>query len=199
MASFSCSVSQCPKTVSRYLPSADRRPRQSWRTFIRIQTSAFGQHQNPEQERSDTGYLSRWNRGRFMRSLAQIARLGVAHGRWHARRTLMPPTRRIAFYHRQSLRGARHGVRLDTAPGRSSNVCEHYPATPVPTRSPPHHARASPRHGRTYQRMPLLVLVRSFEEAQGGDQSRRIRAEPDHPSTFPSAWRRRSCRGSFPR
>ncbi len=53
-------------TVSRYLPAADRRPGQSWRTFIRIQTSAFSQHQNPEQERSDAGYLTRRKRGRFM-------------------------------------------------------------------------------------------------------------------------------------
>lgn len=132
-------------TVSRYLPAADRRPGQSWRTFIRIQTSAFSHHQNPEQERSDAGYSSGWNRGRFMRSLAQIARLGVAHGRWHARRTVVPSARRIAFHHRQSLRGALHRMRSDTALGRSWNVRDHYPATAVPTRSPPHHARASPR------------------------------------------------------
>jgi hypothetical protein len=132
-------------TVSRCLPAVDRRPGQSWRTFIRIQTSAFSQHQTPEEERSDAGYLSGWNQGRFMRSLAQIARLGVPHGRWHARRTLMPPARRIAFHHRQSLPGALRRVRLDTAPGRSWNVCDHYPATAVTTRSPPHHARASPR------------------------------------------------------
>jgi hypothetical protein len=113
-------------TASRYLPAADRRPGQSWRTFIRIQSSAFSQHQNPDQEPSDAGYLSRWSRGRFMRSLAPIVRLGVVHDRWHARRTLMPPTRRISFHHRQSLRGALHRVRLDTASGRSWNVCDHY-------------------------------------------------------------------------
>ncbi len=93
-----------------------------------------------------------------MRSLAPIARLGVVHGHWHARRTLMPPTRKIAFHHRQSLRGALHRVRLKTAPGRSWNVCDHYPASAVPTRSPPHHARSSPRLRSARIWMPLFVV-----------------------------------------
>ncbi len=93
-----------------------------------------------------------------MRSLAPIARLGVVHGHWHARRTLMPPTRKIAFHHRQSLRGALHRVRLETAPGRSWNVCDHYPASAVPTRSPPHHARSSPRLRSARIWMPLFVV-----------------------------------------
>src|SRR5271169_5686173 len=44
------SVSQA--TVSRYLPAPSRRPRQSWRTFLRNQASAFAQY---SEERSD-GY-----------------------------------------------------------------------------------------------------------------------------------------------
>src|SRR5258708_29541566 len=44
------SVSQA--TISRYLPAPGRRPRQSWRTFLRNQASAFGQY---SEARSD-GY-----------------------------------------------------------------------------------------------------------------------------------------------
>jgi hypothetical protein len=36
------SISQA--TVSRYLPTPGRRPKQSWRTFLRSQASAFGQY-----------------------------------------------------------------------------------------------------------------------------------------------------------
>jgi hypothetical protein len=36
------SISQA--TVSRYLPAPGRRPKQSWRTFLRNQASAFGQY-----------------------------------------------------------------------------------------------------------------------------------------------------------
>jgi hypothetical protein len=49
------SVSQA--TVSRYLPSPGRRPRQSWRTFVRNQSIVFGRHQDQE-EQSDTEPLS---------------------------------------------------------------------------------------------------------------------------------------------
>ena len=35
-------------TVSHYPPAPSRRPRQSWRTFLRNQTIAFSHHQNPE-------------------------------------------------------------------------------------------------------------------------------------------------------
>lgn len=45
------SVSQA--TVSRYLPPPSRRPRQSWQTFVRNQSNAFGRHQDQE-EPSDT-------------------------------------------------------------------------------------------------------------------------------------------------
>ena len=39
-------------TVSRYMPARSRRPTQSWRTFLRNQTTAFGQY---SEERSN-GY-----------------------------------------------------------------------------------------------------------------------------------------------
>ena len=49
------SVSQA--TVSRYLPPPSRRPRQSWRTFVRNQSIVFGRHQDQD-EQSDAESLS---------------------------------------------------------------------------------------------------------------------------------------------
>jgi hypothetical protein len=66
-------------TVSRYLQAPGRRSRQSWRTFLRSQASAFVHHQYPEKH-SYTEYLSLrfspyW--GNLMLSVAQIARLSA--------------------------------------------------------------------------------------------------------------------------
>jgi hypothetical protein len=86
-------------TVSHYPPAPSRRPRQSWRTFLRNQTIAFSHHQNPEQH-SDTEYLGEWvctYWGRLMRSVAQIARLSTGLCRWPAHQTFTPIAPRIAL------------------------------------------------------------------------------------------------------
>jgi hypothetical protein len=48
-------------TVSRYVPTGDRRRGQSWRTFIRNQTIAFSYHQHPDQQ-FEAAYVGRWHR-----------------------------------------------------------------------------------------------------------------------------------------
>jgi len=48
-------------TVSRYMPPANRRPGQSWRTLIRNQAIAFSHTQSLEQD-SDSEFLSLRNR-----------------------------------------------------------------------------------------------------------------------------------------
>jgi hypothetical protein len=63
-------------TVWRYLPAPSRRPTQSWQTFVRNQSMAFGRHQDQE-EPSDTESLSLgiWSNWRWlMESVTQIAR-----------------------------------------------------------------------------------------------------------------------------
>jgi hypothetical protein len=135
-------------TVSRYMPASDRRPRQSWRTFICNQTIAFSRRQSPE-EQSDRVYagLRLWfDWGRLMRSVAQIARLSAGLCRWHAHQTLTPTARRIALRSGQRARGAMHCVHpLAAVPGRGWKTHGNRRQTAVPMRSPPYEARASPR------------------------------------------------------
>jgi hypothetical protein len=58
-------------TVSRYMPARSRRPTQSWRTFLRNQTIAFGQY---SQERGGL-LLARSNlRSRELHEIGQIGR-----------------------------------------------------------------------------------------------------------------------------
>jgi hypothetical protein len=135
-------------TVSHYPPAPSRRPRQSWRTFLRNQTIAFSHHQNPEQH-SDTEYLGEWvctYWGRLMRSVAQIARLSTGLCRWPAHQTFTPIAPRIALRQGQRARGATHRVhRLEAASGRSWKARDNHLPTAVPMPSPPYDARASPR------------------------------------------------------
>jgi hypothetical protein len=135
-------------TVSRYLPAPGRRPRQSWRTFVRNQAIAFGHHQYP-QEHSDTEYLrlrccSYW--GSLMRLVAQIARLSAGLCRRHAHQALTPTAPRIALCPGRRTRGVmHHAQRLDTVPGRSWKTRDNRLVIAVPMRSPPYEGRASPR------------------------------------------------------
>ena len=113
-------------TVSRYMPAADRRPGQAWRTFLRNQAIAFSHTQCPEQD-SDSESLTLWNRsgggGEAARAGLNAARGCCVSG---SKRSL--PVRR-----------------LGTAPRRSRNDGDDHFPTRVPMRSPPFRAQASPR------------------------------------------------------
>ncbi len=136
-------------TVSRYMPVPSRRSTQSWRTFLRNQAIAFGHQQYPEEHSGPAEYLSRrfcsyW--GSLMRLVAQIARLSAGLCRWHAHQKPTPSARRIALRSDRRARRAMHRAqRLDTMPGSPWKAGGNRLRTPVPMRSPPHDARASPR------------------------------------------------------
>src|ERR1019366_1937894 len=76
------SVSQA--TVSRYLPAPSRRPTQSWRTFYRNQTSAFGHSQYSEERSRGDARLHVWSYwAKLMRfAAAQVATVCVGPCRW---------------------------------------------------------------------------------------------------------------------
>ncbi len=112
-------------TVSRYMPPANRRPGQSWRTFIRNQAIAFRLNQSLEQD-SDSEFFSL--RSRSSGGEAGCGGLNAARGCCAARSRYSIPVRR-----------------LGTPPRRSRNACANDAPTQDPMRSPPHHARASPR------------------------------------------------------
>ena len=113
-------------TVSRYMPPANRRPGQSWRTFLRNQAMAFRLNQSLEQD-SDSEFLSLRNRSSCS---GEAGRAGL-----NAARSFCAARSKCSIRVR----------RLGTAPHRSRNACEdHFPIQAL-TRSPPYHARASPR------------------------------------------------------
>jgi hypothetical protein len=112
-------------TVSRYTPAADRRPGQSWRTFLRNQAIAFSHTQSPEQD-SDSESLTLWNR---------------SSGGGEAARAGLNVARRCCVSRSKcSLAVQRLG-----APLRSRNAGDNHVPTRVPMRSPPFRVRASPR------------------------------------------------------
>jgi len=112
-------------TVSRYMPAADRRPGQSWRTFLRNQAIAFSHTQSPEQD-SDSESLALRNPSSGGGEAAR-AGLSAARGCCVSRSKCSLPVRR-----------------LGTAPRRSRNAGDNHFPTRVPMRSPPFRARASP-------------------------------------------------------
>src|SRR5208337_1164371 len=108
------SVSQA--TVSRYLPAPGRRPRQSWRTFLCNQASAFGQY---SEERSD-GYAG--PRGApYSADLMQSAAARIAMGQQQP----TPKAERVSLRSAQRDRGVTHGARrVVDVPGGSSRALE---------------------------------------------------------------------------
>jgi len=118
-----------PATVSRYLPAPSRRPRESWRTFLRNQASAFGQY---SEERSD-GY-ARPQCATYSADLVQSAAAQIA-----ARQQL--PTlnaESVSLRSAQRDRGVTHGARrIASAPSYSNRVLEDHSGTALPIRSPP--------------------------------------------------------------
>jgi len=121
------SVSQA--TVSRYLPASGRRPRQSWRTFLRNQASAFGQY---SEERSE-GYAGPQG-APDSADLIQSAAARIAMGQ-------QQPTlndERANLRSAQRDRGMTHGARrVAYVPGGSRRVLENRSGAALPIRSPP--------------------------------------------------------------
>ncbi len=77
-------------TVSRYMPRSDRRPGQSWKSFLRLQAVAFGKRQNLEQA-SDSEHSAPWNRPAGNSESALLARSGAVHRRsWSSRDNQSP-------------------------------------------------------------------------------------------------------------
>jgi hypothetical protein len=130
-------------TVSRYMPAANRRPRQSWRTFLRNQANAFSHAQSPEQD-SDSESLRLWNRSRCGGAAARGA-LNAARGCVSRSKCSLPVRR------------------LSTAPRRSQNADDNRFPTRVPMRSSAiscaSFTTAGPSRARSLDRS-------SFEEAQ---------------------------------
>jgi hypothetical protein len=112
------SVSQA--TVSRYLPSPGRKPRQSWRTFVRNQSISFGRSRDQE-EQSDTEPLSLriWSNWRkLVRSVTQIAMVCVGPYRGLGQPQPMLNARKISLRSGQRYGSVTRGARrLASAPG----------------------------------------------------------------------------------
>jgi hypothetical protein len=140
------SVSQA--TVSRYLPAPSRRPTQSWRSFFRNQTSAFGHNQYSE-EQSDREYPCRqvWSYwGKLVQfAPAQVATVCACLSRWLGYQLPTLNARRTCLRSGQRDRGVMHlARRLAAVPGRSWKTRRNRRQAAVPIRSPPSAARASP-------------------------------------------------------
>jgi hypothetical protein len=155
-------------TVSRYMPTANRRPGQSWRTLFRNQAVAF----RPDQDSEDAsggeyGSLHAWSyRDRLVRfAIAQIALIGARRGRCSGCPHSLPNAQRISLRSAQYDRGAWHRARRVSAmPGRSRGAAGEHRQVTVPTRSPPQDAQASvrPRSSAT-QAAPAFVTLSSLK------------------------------------
>jgi hypothetical protein len=156
-------------TVSRYLPPPSRRPRQSWQTFVRNQSIAFGRHQDQE-EQSDTEPVSLriWsNWRRLVRSVTQIAAVCVGPYRDLGQPQPLLNARKISLRSAQCHGSVTHGARrVASAPGGSKRTLDNRSGAALPIRSAPYKARASPwPRRRTHERAPDQFL-RSHTLAQ---------------------------------
>ena len=143
-------------TVSRYMPPANRRPGQSWRTFIRNQALAF-RHDNDSEDGSagndaGLGIRIRFYRGILVRFLTPVIGVRVTYGHSLHALNAQPISPRSV-----PIRGC---VASDTATvgvsGRLWQAVSDRAQIAVPTRSPPCHVRASPA-----LRLPPTGAVRS--------------------------------------
>ncbi|MGH7915747.1 MAG: helix-turn-helix domain-containing protein [Candidatus Binataceae bacterium] len=102
------SVSQA--TVSRYMPARSRRPKQSWRTFLRNQAIAFGHCEYSEEWQSvNTGPQSQSYSAQLERSGAtQIATVWVGRKRSFGRAHSTLSNRRIRLRSAECDRGVTH-------------------------------------------------------------------------------------------
>jgi hypothetical protein len=123
-------------TVSRYLPAASRWTRQSWRTLLRNQASAFGQY---SEKRSD-GY-ARPQCATYSAELVQSAAAQIAA----RQQQLTLNAESVSLRSAQRDRGVTHGARrVASVPGCSNRVLEDRSGTALAIRSPPHQASAWP-------------------------------------------------------
>src|SRR6202167_2940545 len=133
-------------TVSRYLPAPSRRPTQSWRTFLRNHTTAFGQYS----EQLSKGYARPQGQycwaTRIRSAAAQIGAVGIELGRGLSPQQTALNARRIGLRSAQCERAAMHRMpRLATVSAGLRKARSNRLPTAVPVRSPPYEARASPR------------------------------------------------------
>jgi hypothetical protein len=141
------SVSQA--TVSRYMPAANRRPGQSWRTFLRNQALAFRSDEDSARVsgvdyRSLHAWFYRSRLGCF--AVAQIALVRARRGHYGGSPRRLPDAQRISLRSVPYDRGKWHRARrVSAVPGRSWRVVRDRRQVTVSMRSPPHEARASPR------------------------------------------------------
>jgi hypothetical protein len=131
-------------TVSRYMPPANRRPGQSWRTFLRNQALAFRDDQDSvdESARADAGLRIRFYRDTFVRFPAPVIATHLTYDHGHplsafGAQTISP---RSAPHHRGLWDEARRPLVVS---GRSWQAISNRGQVTVPMRSPPCHARTS--------------------------------------------------------
>jgi hypothetical protein len=144
-------------TVSRYMPPANRRPGQSWRTFIRNQALAFRHDNDSEDEsaRNDAGLGIRFYRGILVRLLTPVIGARVTYDHGHPKPALdaQPISLRSAPLHR----GVLHQARRPLAVSWQAVSDRGQVAAPSPC-----HVRASPA-----PRLPPFQAVRLAHSRQG--------------------------------
>jgi hypothetical protein len=120
----------------RYLPAPSRRPKQSWRTFLRNQASAFGRYS----EEPPDGY-ARPPIASYSVDLVESAAAQIATGQRQPTLKTERVNPRSARRDRSVAYGAR---RVAATPGRSGRAIEDRSGAALPIRSPPHQAWMSP-------------------------------------------------------
>jgi hypothetical protein len=124
-------------SVSRYMPARSRRPRQSWRAFLRNQATAFGHREYyEERSRGDAGLQSQSYWAQLKRSgAAQIATVWVGLTRSFERPQHALNNRRVRLRSAQCDRGVTH--RAASVSDRSRRALCNRRAAALLIRSPP--------------------------------------------------------------
>jgi hypothetical protein len=130
-------------TVSRYMPPANRRPGQSWRTFLRNQILAFRHDQDSEESMGGDAAL---RVGFYRGTLVHFATpTGVRLTYDYGHPLAAPSAQAISPWSARHYRGVWYQARRPwTVSGRSWQAFRDRSQIAVPMRSPPYQARASP-------------------------------------------------------
>jgi hypothetical protein len=127
------------------MPPANRRPGQSWRTFLRNQALAFSDDQDlvDESARADAGLRIRFYRDTFVRFPTPVIGTHLTYDHGHPLPALnaQPISPRSAPHHRGLWDEARRPLVVS---GRSWRAISNRGQVTVPMRGPPYHTRASP-------------------------------------------------------
>ena len=153
------SVSQA--TVSCYLPERSRRPRQSWRTFLRNQAMTFGHREHAEERSRGDACLhieSCWTQLKRL-AAAQIVTVWIGHGRGLAQPQPTPNVGRISLRSAQRNRGLTH--RAASVSGGSSRALYDRRGAAFSIRSPPQQAWGRDCCGRGPTQDVALVQTRT--------------------------------------